>query len=455
MSSMDNKDIIPCKVIKHANGFIQFHVDEGLELPTEHYDSCDAQKIITSILREEQIDSELQNIISLSFKDAKTIRYKADTVFKCILTCYAEHRPLVLSPDIVWLLICQSISYHINANSEKLRYNLVSFEGIRKIVVLTNKDIMSEDVNWETLLEGFYEGIESNTVQGVAANIRGDFSTTTAVERIASIATLMGSVESYFQYSVRKFICGIPNVTLTGTIEDWEKVIQKSQILKRIGLKTWYSWLQPVLQEFLRSAEGHPNLAFWKNIVVRKRPEEFWLGGCLPNRQQIDGWILALFPIIVSDECTVLRKCNINSGMMPEMLRVGFNYINDQTDGTSTNTSMELWAGFIGVEENEETYALTPKIGWFVRRSDERAESKARLQAQQKRGHVEIYVEQIPTILREIGPINELIVHFENEVSLPNWMDEMEIGSITMYGNIGQQSKKSLKARFKKIHFAK
>ena len=51
---------------------------------------------------------------------------------------YADHRPFVLSPDAVWLLICQGFSYHVNFNAEALRHLFVDFEGKKTLIVVSN-----------------------------------------------------------------------------------------------------------------------------------------------------------------------------------------------------------------------------------------------------------------------------------------------------------------------------
>ena len=45
------------------------------------------------------------------------------------------HRPLALSPDHIWLLVCQGFAAHVNANADALRKRLVSFEGKQRITV--------------------------------------------------------------------------------------------------------------------------------------------------------------------------------------------------------------------------------------------------------------------------------------------------------------------------------
>lgn len=42
---------------------------------------------------------------------------------------YADHRPFTVSPDIVWLLICQGFAEHCSNSSETLRRMIVSHTG--------------------------------------------------------------------------------------------------------------------------------------------------------------------------------------------------------------------------------------------------------------------------------------------------------------------------------------
>jgi hypothetical protein len=51
---------------------------------------------------------------------------------------FMDHRPLCLSPDIVWLMICQGVANHINANAEELRSRFVTHEG--KIQISVRRD---------------------------------------------------------------------------------------------------------------------------------------------------------------------------------------------------------------------------------------------------------------------------------------------------------------------------
>ena len=53
--------------------------------------------------------------------------------------------------------------------------------------------------------------------------------------------------------------------------------------------------------------------------------------------------------------------------MLPEVVRVEFLYkiVNEKGEVLSEHP-MEMIAGFVGYEENMETCALTPVIGWMI-----------------------------------------------------------------------------------------
>src|SRR5262245_48374476 len=44
-------------------------------------------------------------------------------------TAFATHRPICLSPDIIWLTLTQGLAHHINANAEQLRPYFVQHHG--------------------------------------------------------------------------------------------------------------------------------------------------------------------------------------------------------------------------------------------------------------------------------------------------------------------------------------
>ena len=451
IAEQPNSEIVLCPILEQRNGFIRFEVDSGLCKPSKHLAMSTANDVIDSILETEQIDSSLKNIIASSLDEQQLCILGSDVLWKTFVTCFAEHRPLVLSPDIIWLLISQNIANHVRQNAEELRSVFVDFGGEMDLCIQTAEELDSKTLDWASLFEQFYHQINQQANAEITSNFINDFSTTGPTEKLASVATLMGVVESYFRYHVFDCICGIPYITLKGTSADWNKVLARTSILSKLGLSSWQNWLEPILKEFIRTAEGFPNARFWKSIVMDSRPDNFSTErSCIPVDTIINGWCVALFPFVEGEE-QPLNEQDVNITMDSEMLRVGFQYHKLKPNIGYDTTHMELWAGFVGVEEDRDSYTLTPKIGWFARKSDQEKESLARLKRQDDICGIDLRIKEVPLLLAELTQIHCLTLDFIGKIDIPDWMEEIEIERFTVSGIITPEEMKDLQKRFKNI----
>ena len=349
---------------------ITFKVDENLKALEKtvvaHYDGRLAAQYL---LGQDGVKVEDQHVVALSFADAQNLRIVVkDAFYQCMVKAYAEHKSVTLSPDMMWLLISQGFARYVNAHSEELRSQLVYHEGKQDLMVMTKDDLLSGKADWGKLMNDFSKEIERHTKGEVAKTIAADFSTTTPVERIASQITLMESMKSYFNYLAGRIGCGIPSVTLQGTPDDWRAVLSKTQKLGQYGLSEWTQSLEPILNEFIKTAEGNPNQRFWQEMVKKQRVDEFASARpCSADKPtELDGWILKFFP---SEDGYTLDRVPYTKSMPAEFVRVEFKYrvIDPITGATLSETPMELMSGFIGALDDEKNNMLTPQIGWLVR----------------------------------------------------------------------------------------
>ena len=345
----DNKDVI------QTDDGVTFVVDKNLSTikdrrdysPTRYFNN---KEIIATSLTNEQ-----------NLKDLGK-----DAFYQCVVRAYANHQSLTFSPDMIWLLISQGFSRYVNAHAEELRPMIVSHDGKQELTVESTKELLTEQADWDVIVDSFALKIGDYTKDGIAETITADFTTTGTTERIASQITLMESLKSYFYYTVVYAGCGIPSITLKGTPDDWRRVFEKAIQLERYGLGDWISQLRPVLAEFIKASEGNPDRKFWKQMVKKKRIGKFKGALCTPQKPTlIDGWILTLFP---DNDGVVKKNIPFTNDMPASMVYVGFEYrIIDRAMGSVLKkTPLELWAGFIGVEEDKSKNMLTPKIGWYV-----------------------------------------------------------------------------------------
>lgn len=359
-------------ILSQEEGRITFAVDE-VDLPNNHCGwKTTGSKLALDLNK--SIDNDFSSdweteILTNSFADVDNLYdIGEDVLFQMLLKAWCQHRPVVLTPDAIWLIICQQFSHIVNENPEKYRGVLVNHEGKKELKVESN-DLFSNQADWEGLIRRFTAEIDKYTNNGLATTLVADFSTTGTDERIASEVTLMDVVKPYFDYTAVYAICGIPSITLTGTPDDWRKVLEKTLALEAFGLGWWTTELEPILQEFVKAAEGHPDYWFWKDIVNKTRPRAIQGPVCSkrqPKLTKFDGWFLKFFPY--DNKGKTPAKVDITQTMLPETVVVPFMYQVVNLDGVVLEeTTLELVAGIVGVLEDPDDFAMTPKIGWFVR----------------------------------------------------------------------------------------
>ena len=213
---------------------------------------------------------------------------------------YARHVPLTLSPDHIWLTIAQGFSRYVSLHSTELLDKLIDtskLEGYsssvsyRKQVLAVRRDGFvkgSQSNDWPGAFEEFAQKIREKTVAKTYERLICDFSTTGALERAVSNFVLMDAMQSYFSYEMHT-MCGIPQITLTGTTEDWQKVRAKASTLSEYGLGWWTQMLLPVLDKFVAASEGQVDTAWW---------EEFYKLMAMSGGDIVSGHINAFFPFL-------------------------------------------------------------------------------------------------------------------------------------------------------------
>lgn len=438
------------KIVARSEGSITFVVDENLKPIKERRRYLfNGDRIANSILADEDIPKDSYHLIATSFSDAQNMKsFGKDAFYSCIVKAYANHQSVTLSPDMIWLLISQGFARYVNAHAEEVRSQLVSHEGKMDLVIQSENDLLSGQADWPKLVGGFASQIDKYTKGDIAKTIIADFTTTSPAEKVTSQITLMESVKSYFEYIVVYIACGIPNITLKGTPEDWQKVLDKTRRLEQYGIGEWTRSLEPILTEFIRTAEGKPNQKFWQGMV-KKQPIDVLKGGaCSPDEPtELDGWILKFFP---DKNGQTLDNVPFTKKMPAEYVRVGFKYrVIDPVEGTVTSeTPMELWAGFIGAEVDILTNTVTPKIGWLARVAESEDEQLANLRKKDENWGIELRVKEVPEILRKLQHIKRLNLEFTDAVVLPEWFDRLTIDRLLISGKMTEAEKADLQKRF-------
>ena len=295
------------------------------------------------------------------------VRREMHGFLRAVYGAFANHFPLVLSPDDVWLVIAQGFAHHVNAHAEKLRSKFVKHQGQEYIEVRRdNFRKGSPDNDWPGAFAEFSDKIAEHIGDDKRRMVVNDFSSTGAVEKAASEVVLMDAMKAYFTYGMRT-MCGIPNMTLLGTRDDWAKLRERVKMFKEYDAEDWAASLDGVLGHFEETFKGNADPEFWQS---------FYNQGGGSGGPYVTGAINAFFPYLPtrgggyrSNHHALKWSEGIGSmGGGPNVndFPMGISSVPFVWHYYSAKYDMSFLGGFIGTSQDPTTGALRPAIGWGI-----------------------------------------------------------------------------------------
>ena len=290
---------------------------------------------------------------------------------------YAKHIPVTVSPDILWMLIVQGFSRHIDQNVEKLRNKFVDFDGQKTLIVdgdeWTIEEITRE--GWESTFAAFVELIKRNAGDSMVKIITPTFSTTTPTIQVSSQIAIMSCFKNYFKYIRLYGGCGFPYINLQGTLKDYEELKSKVEKLKGFDIDDWIKELIIIIDKIIETKKGKVDVDFWKNMIKNKETMEPRGSGALTKVENIDGWLLNFYPYYKVDDAfkkceKLVRKADFNKPLDVKNLK---NIPEEMVEVplimhhkfTGKDTELTIKTGFLGMIQEKNGLAK-PEIGWFI-----------------------------------------------------------------------------------------
>jgi hypothetical protein len=342
-------------------------------------DSLSTQKHIVGNFLRNEVESKKEKIEAFSMNPFTSQMVKfthASEEFNSVsnhfvqtaLSCFKAHFNLALYPDQLMLVLFQGVSNHFKTNIDKygplfLNKNVIDSQkkGEKsKIVVIDDTLIRgSADNNWEKNFPKFQQQIEEH-MTGLSGqrNFHLNFSTSNETTKISAVICLMDTFQEFFDYEVQT-LCGIPKVTLLGTLQDWENIKFKvNELAKGLELDWWLNKLNPILDSIVKSfknPKSKESTKFWDSFFKY----ESGSGG-----SHIDGWINSLFPYIQYKG--EMKQSQFNARPLS---------ISNYPDGTSIapflwkylsqEFKMKFRGGFLGISKIDD-YTISPAISWYI-----------------------------------------------------------------------------------------
>jgi hypothetical protein len=289
---------------------------------------------------------------------------------------FSQHRPLVLSPDMVWVALVQGLARHVRNHAERLRDRFVGHPGKLEIAIMRT-DLLKGSP------ENAWDGVSGDLSLAIRSHLGprhdelvSDFSTTGPVERTACEVALLDTFQPYFEYRVG-CICGIPEVTLEGAPDDWGRLRGKVEHLAAYDLDWWLPHVRDACDHFVRASEGDIDLGHWRDLY--KRQDAY-------GAENVNGWLVKLVPYLKNWGTGNFTARNplldepdgqVSTNLLPGAVsQVPFRC---RWQGEAEDAAMEFLGGFVAVTQDAATLALRPKLGWAVRQGSELDRLFARL----------------------------------------------------------------------------
>lgn len=313
---------------------------------------------------------------------------------KALQLAFSNHKGIIIHPDHWWLLIVQGFSQHLKCHSDTYQTQLFGKEFQRTNISIRNDTFIKGGRNdWESVLPEYRKKIQTFLGPVFHKAVSPTFSSSGLKEKTAFEIAFMDTFSSYFRYEFVT-LCGIPEIQLTGTKEDYIKLLESVKALSIFDLEWWVNQLVPIIQEFINAFDGQLNSPFWQSIFKQNNES----GG-----PYITGWISAFFPYIqqsfiqngevfeltehrISPErfinvlsCEPLHFNNLYTVNLLTQNPICFNEpfsftLNNFPSGIASvplqwehlqeSYTMLLHSGFIGITEKENY--LIPEINWAI-----------------------------------------------------------------------------------------
>lgn len=324
---------------------------------------------------------DLRPVLSCSGYNSDCVEnITAHALISAVHMAFSQHRPLVLSPDMIWITIVQGLAQHIRNNAEMLRDKIVRHSG-KMVVNSVQEDIFlaSPETAWDAVIHDLSRQVGDQVSDYQV--LLSDFSTTGDIERTVCEIALLDAFQPFFEYAVY-CMCGIPEITLEGQPADWNRLLNKIDALEPYELDWWLPHLRVIAKHFERASRGDIDTEHWQNIYKLKKAYGW---------DRLNGWILKLFPYVKNFASGNFTNINplfypdhdalwdepspgsfaVKGGITSRQLPSGLAQVPFTLHNVDGSYALEFLGGFVGVEQDEQTLALRPKLGWAVRYASE------------------------------------------------------------------------------------
>ena len=292
--------------------------------------------------------------------------YCSNGLLNTIFHAYNEHIPIKFRPDDIWLSILISCGKYICANYNSFKTKIVNHDGIIDLILKLDDDPKDNPNLWLDITNKLLDKIKEHTKSDITEWYLPNFSTTTDKDRFISNFVFMSTLKKSFNYG-GCCDCGLPQVTLEGTRDDWINLIEKVKWMYNFNdniINNWCKLLRPVLDNFVSAYDNIIDPSFWQRICT-------YITRGSAGETYFKGWFLVFSPFSKNMEYMLndfdkVQETNIYANVEDDKICDATMDVNFDLDYFGTKYKYTLFGGMTGTQYNESTNVLYPCCDYII-----------------------------------------------------------------------------------------
>ncbi len=285
----------------------------------------------------------------------------ASPLIQAAFYAFSQHIPLRIEPAYFWTTIIQEVATMVKLNPSKFAGVFNGDPSNKRLVkVICDELYGGNDVAWPLAISRFQTELAKQTGSALIKGFYPHFSTDDETRKLAYLVSVMNAASPFFEYEVHT-LCGIPEIYLEGTLEDWGRLYQRILWLETtFGKCGYFDGLKNLIDQIGRQVkQNSPDIEFWISMFKYRQES----GGDL-----VTGWIADLYAHAYTSTGPVLKTERTSWGYSLNAFPSGMSVVPFIWQVLDQRYPMRVFAGLTGIKL--ENGVLVPTIGYGVIEGD-------------------------------------------------------------------------------------
>ncbi|EKD53379.1 MAG: hypothetical protein ACD_61C00054G0006 [uncultured bacterium] len=284
----------------------------------------------------------------------------ASPLIQALFYAFSQHFPIKIEPAFFWTTIIQEVATMVKQNPTRFASVFHGDPNDKRLVKVICDELYGNDEAWPLAIGRFRTELAKETGPALVEGFFPNFSSDDETRELAYLVSAMDAASPFFKYEVHTR-CGIPEIQLEGTLEDWSKLYGRILWLEfTFGKCEYFDGLKKLIDRIGRQVKvNQPDVEFWMSMFKYHQQS----GG-----DRVTGWIADLYAHTYTQNGAVLKTKKDEYGYSLNAFPSGLSVVPFIWQVIEKRFPMRFFAGLTGIKM--EGGVLVPTIGYGVIEGD-------------------------------------------------------------------------------------